>query len=369
MTGTVLSLPLDADKESAGIEGVDVSFAGTDYATTTDADGEFALDVPAGEYTLALSKDGYPSLDAPVTIERAASLGELYYVRSEAVTELSHVAGGDQDAVLSERPELSTLVTDLEGRGHSREMLARTTFSDGSAGILGVFSRQDGGVVYVIDAPAVEKSPLLMEIADGELTLRETPGSRYLTVGDQAATVSMSGATATVSLESDQSGGTAGTVAAGRGATARLRGAGPSDQDDLPPFGNEEHKQAFKDKAGQELDDRSIPGRLLSSGIKKLLAIGVAALVGGVAGALAAAVLGLVYFAYDLNSIAEDALEGVCEAAVRFYCEDMEGGDIFEREMDRGTYNDWKQTHERILALINQCIDQGRIESWNAVPC
>jgi TonB-dependent receptor len=70
----------------AALKGAEVVLAGTGFRTTTDATGDFALRVPAGQYTVAVSYLGYPDQTVPVMVAAGASVPVTLALGSEVKT-------------------------------------------------------------------------------------------------------------------------------------------------------------------------------------------------------------------------------------------------------------------------------------------
>jgi len=80
--GTVYGMISDKDG-GAAMEGAEVTLESTGgrgetYSDTTDADGEYSLTVPAGDYTLTVKFDGYEDIDDTVTVEDKEEVEKNY---------------------------------------------------------------------------------------------------------------------------------------------------------------------------------------------------------------------------------------------------------------------------------------------------
>lgn len=194
----------------------------------------------------------------------------------------------------------------------------------------------------VVTLPTGGETPFVLEASESTVWLRTSPGDARIEVSDREATIRAAGVEHAASLSS--SAAVAPIDPAGKGDDfdrLSLDREGQFQQDALPPFGNDTHKERFQEMVGDELD----------SVVETLKALGISAVIGSIVGAvvayftasiaIGAALGGLAAFAYfgvDLAGLAEDSQEGVCDAAVSFYCEAMDGGDIFEERMSDAEY-------------------------------
>ena len=109
--GTVSGLVTDADLQ-APVPGVNVRLQGTTLGASTDADGRFSLNAPAGDYVLVVSFTGYTTVRRDVTVPASASV-DLDIVISQDPLELDDVVVTGYSN--RERRNLATSVSSIDG--------------------------------------------------------------------------------------------------------------------------------------------------------------------------------------------------------------------------------------------------------------
>jgi len=68
--GTITGVLTDKDSNNETLPFANVLLKGTQINGTTDIDGKYALNAPAGNYIIQYSFIGYESIEVPVTVKR-----------------------------------------------------------------------------------------------------------------------------------------------------------------------------------------------------------------------------------------------------------------------------------------------------------